>query len=91
MADGAKPQKERGFAMAENEKKEAFKLYVVGEDSSNPEDWWRSYRTLVLARNPEEAMWLAGRCNDTAVEVIVTEPTVLSVIDDNIDERMDGS
>lgn len=39
-----------------------FKLFVVGETSGNPDDWfpWNPYRAIVLARDADEAQEVAG-------------------------------
>jgi hypothetical protein len=48
----------------------AFKLFVVGEHSRNPEDWsaW-SELSLVIATTAEEAVKLSGGWNGPATEI----------------------
>lgn len=59
-----------------------FQLYVVGESSSDPDDWseW-SERAFVAARSPAEALANAGAPEDAPVALIVfTRPIVLARI-----------
>lgn len=65
--------------MTENEKKDKLKLFVVGESSSNPNDWseWGD-RALVMARTESEALQMAGDlCGGPVAEVICEKPMLL--------------
>lgn len=56
-----------------------LKLYVVGELSSNPDDWgeWSEY-ALVIAESPRQAIELSGHPKDSPVaEVDMSKPTLL--------------
>ncbi len=53
-----------------------FSLWVVGESSSNPEEWsqWSEY-SLVIARDEKEALYLAGyRADGPCRRVPMTGP-----------------
>jgi hypothetical protein len=58
----------------------SLKLFVVGENSGNPNDWSTvGWRALVAAQTPEQAVSLAPRlCRAGGVaQLDVSEPMVL--------------
>lgn len=57
-----------------------YKLWVVGESSSDPDDWseW-GYYELVIAKDREEALKVAGRKNeDYVAEVLMDKAKYLT-------------
>ena len=58
---------------------ETLKLFVVGELSSNPNDWGAfGRRAIVIARHADEAVALAGEIGNTATEIHLTgQPRLL--------------
>ena len=57
---------------------EALKLYVVGESSGNPDDWFDCERAFVIASSPEDAARLVDGNVALVAEVDAREPLVLS-------------
>ena len=63
-----------------------LKLFVVGEQSGNPENWHvLGGRAIVAARSAEEAVGMTRFCGSEVAEVCFREPIVLFV------EHEDGS
>jgi hypothetical protein len=59
---------------------EKLKLFVVGESSSNPDDW-DGYGTtaIVIAESKEQAKTLCPELSDTVTEIPLDRPMVIHV------------
>jgi hypothetical protein len=68
--------------MAENEKKEGLKLFVVNAFSSDPEDWRDACGNfaIVLAHDEKEAVSLSREVGSVAAEISLDRPMLIAEI-----------
>jgi hypothetical protein len=66
---------------------EKLRLFVVGQTSSDPDQWspWFD-RAIVIARDEEEAISLSGLNCDRVAEILLDRPMVLESVESHADE-----